>query len=748
MKKSIDRRQFVKTSLQGVAGMGLGALPLLPQGCAVEGQKTVFGACYHDCPDRCSWQVTVEKGKVLSFGANPSNPYTAGKLCNKMVHFPQDVTYHPDRILTPLKRVGAKGSGQFEPIDWEQAIEEVAIKLQAIITKKGGQAILPYSYGGNQGMIQSKSISRRFFAKIGSSQLERTICGSAAVAGVLATNGQTTGVLPEDIVHSRFIILWGTNPVLSNQHLWPLIQQAKAQGAKVVLVDPFVSATAAQVDWHIQPLPGTDVALALGLIHVILQEELEDKDYVKQYTTGIKELRQHVQAYSPQKVATLTGIAESTIIELAKTYAKSSPSLIRVLIGMEHHVNGGAAFRAIAMLPALTGAWRQLGGGLMHMTYELFGQALNWSGIGLPPELAAASKERRWLSMIQLGRILTSKDLEPSVDALIVFNANPAVTTPNQSLVVEGLRRTDLLTIVLEHFRTDTARYADYIFPATSVLENWDVLNSWGTPYLHLNEPAITPLGEAKSNTEFFRLLAKAMGFSEDYLFESDLSMVQKVLDSDHKYMEGITFESLRKTGWAKLNIPQKWMPHAEGNFNTLSGKCQFYAPDIDPPLPDYQPHAYTQQQKKDYPFHLLTIKNTKNFLNSSHANVDYLLRKEGPPSLEMNAKDAQVKSIRTGDIVRVFNKKGSLQVRVQISKKVRRGVVCLPQGHWSVLQADQRSANVLTPDLLTDMGRGGAMQEAKVNVEKFKIKKLPTLLSKIPKVSKLPEVDCAKNWD
>ncbi len=716
-KNSIDRREFFEISTKGAVGIGLLSLPFSQSGCTSDSTKTVRGACYHDCPDRCSWQVTVADNKVIEFKASTDNPFTAGKLCDKMDNFPNEVTFHPDRILSPLKRVGEKGKSEFEKISWEQAIKEVSDRLKSIIDKKGGEAILPYSFGGNQGMVQGDGISKRFFARVGASQLERTICGDAAVAGVLATNGQTTGVLPEDIIHSRYIVLWGTNPILSNQHLWPFIENARKQGAKVVVVDPFKSLTAEQADEHIQPKPGTDTALALGLIHIILAEQLQDQDYIDQYTEGIEKLANHVEQYNPETVSEITGIEKETIVEFARAYAAGTPSLIRVLIGMEHQANGSSAFRAIAMLPALTGAWKNFGGGLMHMAYEFAGQALNWDGYNLPPELA--NKKMRSINMVQLGKALTNTELSPGIDALFVFNSNPAVTTPNQNLVLQGLQREDLLTVVLEHFVTDTARYADYIFPATTVLENWDILDSWGTPYLNINEPALEPLGESKPNTEFFRLLSKEMGFTESYLHESDLNIVKKTLETDHALLKGITFESLRKSGWARYNIPQKWMPHATGNFKTESGKCQLYAPDLDPPLPDYHPVAYTKEQNGKYPLQLLTPKSTKYFLNSSHANINRLVEREGKPFLEISQQDAMARNIVDGDELKVFNQRGRVFITARIGAKVKSGIVSLPQGYWPSLIKGGSSANALTNDLLTDEGGGGAFHETRVEVVK-----------------------------
>ncbi len=718
---NLNRRKFINLSVQGAAAIGVSLPVLATFGCEEASAKTVHGACYHDCPDTCSWKATVENGKVTKFEASTDNPYTNGKLCNKMEDFPGDVTFHPDRILTPLKRVGEKGKGVFETISWENALNEVATNLKEIIKEKGAEAVLPYNYAGTQGKIQGNAISNRFFARLGATKLERTICGETAAVGVLATNGKTTGVLPEDIIHSRYIICWGTNTAVSNQHLWPLIGKARQEGAKLVVIDPFQSQTAMQADWHVQPMPGTDTALALAMIHVILNENLQDQDYVDRYTVGVEELRKHAEQYSPDKVATLTGLEPELIKKLAREYAAAAPSLIRVLIGLEHQANGGSAFRAIAMLPALTGAWKEFGGGLMHYTYELFGDALNWERLNFHETIPR--KVTRVVSMIQIGRALNDQAMKPGIHALVVYNTNPAVIAPNQNLVIKGLEREDLFTVVLEHFMTDTALYADYIFPATTQLEHWDILDSWGQTYINLNEPAIEPQGQSKPNSEFFRLLAKEMDYPEEYLFESDLDIIKKTLDSPHEYMKGISFESLRKTGWAKLNLPEKWMPHAEGNFGTASGKCEFYSVTQKKEggtfMPEYRPVLYSEGELKKYPLHLLTIKSTKNFLNSSHANVNRLRGAEGKPMLEIHPQDAKVRGVSDGDTVKAFNQYGELYITARIREKVRPGVVCIPQGFWKSLVEGDSTANALTRDLLTDMGRGAAFHEARIEVVK-----------------------------
>ena len=716
-----NRRHFVQISAQGLVGVGMGTFAvsnLSLIGCATENSsKRVFGACHHDCPDTCSWEIETQNDQVVSFKASSSNPYTAGKLCNKMDRFDSEVVFSPNRLLKPLKRVGAKGHAEFKEVSWEEAIRDVALRIKSIISEKGGEAILPFSYGGNEGIVQNNA-GFNFFKHIGASNLGRTICGDAAVAGIEAVNGQSTGIMPEDIVFSRYIILWGTNTLYTNQHLWPYIEKARAAGAKLVVIDPFISATAEVADIHIQPFPGTDTALALGMIYVILTEGLQDQDYIDKYTSGFEELKAHVQKYSPQYVSEITGLDISTIEELARNYATSRPSLIRILIGMEHQSNGSSAFRTIGMLPALTGAWKDLGGGLMHMSYELFGQCLNYSIFELPEEIN--SKKVRSINMVELGKALTEKVMEQTVDALFVYNANPAVTIPNQNLVLAGLKREDLFTVVIEHFMTDTAMYADYVFPATTPFENWDLFTSWATPYININQPAIPPLGLAKPNTEFFRLLAGEMGFTENYLFLEDKSIVQSVLKSDHPYMEGITFDSLEKTGWARLKVPNEWRPHEAGNFNTASKKCLLYNPDVQPSLPDYVAVTQSETDNKSYPLRLLSIKSTRYFLNSSHANITTLRDLEGQPMLDIHELDAKNYGIADGDEVKVFNQRGEVFLKARIKNKVKKGVVCMPQGYWNSLMPQGSSANALTHDLLTDMGGGAAIQDTMVNVMKL----------------------------
>lgn len=724
-KTNISRRKFLDLGLKGYAGAQLAqTVPIaMMSACAQieQGGHTVHGVCYHDCPDSCSWTVTVRDGEVVRFGPNDQNPYTGGSLCNKMEKFPLDVTYHRERILTPLKRVGRKGSGEFEPISWDQALEEVSVKLKRIINTHGAESVLPFGYAGTQGMIQGSVMSNRFFARMGSSLLGATICGSTAVTGNTLVNGQTLGVLPEDIVHSKYIVLWGTNTLHSNVHLWPLIQQARKAGARLIVVDPFESATARASDWHIQPMPGTDVALALGVMHVLIREELIDTDYIEKHTLGYEELAKHVAGYPPGTVSRMCDLPEAVIESFAREYAQARPSLIRILIGMEHNRNGGDAFRAVSMLPSLTGAWRDHGGGLMHMTYELAGEALNYERVNLHESMREG--EARTINMVELGKALTSPGTDPPVRALFVYNTNPVVTMPNQNLVRKGMEREELLTVVLEHFMTDTAKYADYVFPATTQLEHWDVVDSWGQTYINLNQPAIPARGESKPNSEFFRLLAEKMGYTEAAFRETDLEIAKSIFQTEHPYMQGVNFDYLKEHGWARFRVPEPWLPHKEGNFGTASGKCEFYNPGLAaqgvPPLPEYKKVPYSQYQVSNFPLQLLTIKSTKWFLNSSHANVSRLQKAEGPPALDISPADAQARGITNGDKIRVFNENGEMQLTARIGKRTRRGVVCLPQGFWPSLLEGGSSANALTNDWLADLGGGSALQDTRVQVER-----------------------------
>jgi anaerobic selenocysteine-containing dehydrogenase len=684
----------------------------------------VQGACPHDCPDTCAWQVTVEDGRAVGLRGDPAHPFTRGTLCAKVNHYIERAQ-SPDRLLHPLRRTGPKGSGQFERIGWDEALDHIASRLKAIVARDGGTAVLPYSYLGTQGVVQCNSMSQRFFHRLGATRLVRAICGGAGGAGVTATNGIAMGIMPEDIVHSRHIILWGTNTVVTNVHLWPFIREARQAGARLVVIDPAQTRTSEQADWHVRPRPGTDTALALGMMHVIVREQWHDADYVERFTIGFEALRERLTEYPPERAAEITGVAASDIETLARGYATTRPSVIRTLVGLEHHAHGGMTYRTIACLPALVGAWRDRGGGLLHMVSRLRMLALNMPSVEMP-ELEDTSL--RSINMVQVGRALTDTTMMPPIRALVVYNSNPAATTPNQNLVLEGLKRDDLFTVVIEQFMTDTARHADIVLPATSQLEHLDLFWSWGQPSLTINLPAIAPQGEALPNTEIFRRLATHMGFDDAYFSDSDEEIVRRALVSAHPYADGITYEGLKEKGWVRFKVPDGHRPYAEGQFPTPSGKCEFYSETLAgqgrDPLPGYTPAQESPDGdaglRSRYPLALVTAKSALHFLNSSYANLPRHLRAEKEPVADIHPTDARSRSIADGDIVRVFNDRGVLTLRARVGTRVIPGMIAVPSGWWASLSPGGSSANALTADGLSDLGGGGDFHDTLVDVRKM----------------------------
>ncbi len=712
----ISRREFIHRSAVGATAL-LGARCTTQQ---VDGRSQVYGACMHDCPDTCSWIVTTENGRAVAIEGDDSHPLTRGSLCEKMDGFLTDVVYNPDRLLHPLRRVGEKGSlgdAQFERVSWDDALDDIASRLKSIISEHGPTAILPYSFAGTEGLVQGKSLDRRFFSRLGATRLGRNICGSTAHAGLAATMGTSTGILPEDIVHSRFIIIWGSNPVVTNPHGWPHIERAQRDGARVVVIDPLRTVTAERADLHLRPSPGTDAALALGMMHVIVSEGLQDVEYVENYTLGFDRLRPRLSEYPPERVSEITGLKSADIVELAKAYATTQPATIRMQIAMEKHSNGAMMYRTVACLPALVGAWRHRGGGLLQFTGQFFGEALDLESVGMP-ELEDPTT--RSVNMVQLGRALTDTELDPPIQALIVYNSNPGTIAQNQNLVFEGLKRKDLLTVVLDHFVTDSAQFADYILPATTEAEHLDLIAPWGSRHLAMNLPAIEPQGEALTNTEIFRRLSRRLGLEEPYLYTSDEEIIKTALASGHPYLEGITYERLRREGWAPLNLPEPWLPFAKGGFPTSSGKCELYAESLEnnglDPLPRHEP---PEGDREDLPLTFMSPKSERYFLNSSHANQPRHLRAAGEPRLQIHPDDAEARRIESGDKVRVYNSRGSIELSAVVDDATLPKVVTMPHGWWASLLPGGSSANALTPDGLSDLGGGGAFYDAKVEVEK-----------------------------
>ncbi len=676
---------------------------------------TVLGTCHHDCPDSCGWVVTVEDGVATKLRGNPAHPFSAGELCPKVNRF-LDRVYSPERLLHPLRRVGPKGSGEFEPVSWDDALALAAAGLREVIDRHGGEAVLPWWSAGTQGQIQMSALDQRLFAHIGASQLTGSLCGNTVRAGVSATNGTGKGIDPMDLRHSRLILLWGTNTRISNRHLWPTIEAARANGATVVVIDPVRTVTADAADWFVQPLPGTDGALALAMMHVLVRDDLIDHDYVDRHTLGFDELAGRVADWPPERAAPICGIRADDVERLATAYGTTRPVAIRTLIGAEHREHGAMLFRTLACLPALVGAWRDRGGGLCRSTGVWFGDHVA-EAVG--PVLGGAP--RRAINMNLLGQALNDTTLDPRVHALVVWCGNPLVTVPNSELIRRGLERDDLFTIVSEQFLTDTARYADVIFPATTQIEQRDIVTAWGHLYLGWNEPAIEPLGEAVPNTELWRRLAGAMGFDDPELFADD----DTLLDASLHRLAPEDREALRRDGFLRLPLPDDLRPFADGDFPTPSGKVQLFSEALGrrghDPLPTYVPSAEGPGGDPavvgSFPLVLITTKSRSRFLNSSYSHLPKHGPLEGEPRLEIDAADAAARGVSDGDEVRVWNERGVLAVRAEISDRVRTGVVSLPFGWWRRHHGDTGSANSLTNDTLTDWGGGVAFHDTLVEV-------------------------------
>jgi anaerobic selenocysteine-containing dehydrogenase len=677
---------------------------------AASNGRLVKGACGHDCPDTCGWVVEVRDGEAVSLVGDPEHPFTRGTLCAKVNHYLERV-YHPERVLHPLKRVGPKGEGQFERVSWDEALSDIASRWQAIIRESGAEAILPYSSAGVQGLIQMASLDRRLFGVLGASRLERAICGGVAAAGMKATIGVGSGSDPEDIVHSRFIVLWGTNTIVTNLHFWPYVREAKRRGATVVVVDPIRTRTAEEADWHLAIRPGSDATLALAMMHVMVRDGLVDHDYVSRCSVGYEALVERVREYAPAMVASRIGLTNEEIERFARAYATTQPSLLRPLIGIEHHRNGGMQFRTLACLPVLSGAWRHRGGGLARSTHALQFAALDIDSVERPDVHVAGIRS---LNMRDLGRDLCDRTLTPPVRALMVYGANPVVSMPNQLATREGLRREDLFTVVHDLFVTDTALYADYVLPATSQIEHLDLSPAWGHLYLALNRPAIAPRGESVSNTELFRRLAKALGRSEPWLFESDESMLRGALASGHPWLDGITYERLWQEGHVRLNRPEDWRPFAEGGFPTPSGKAELYSSALEDAGLDPLPSSGDVAQG---PGLQLISGKALHFMNSGYGHMERHRRRAGVLFIELHADDARARGVADGDLVSVSGPRGAVQAVCRVSDRVRPGVAWMPYGGLHDASGARRSVNVLTSEEPTDWGGGSGLYDAFVEV-------------------------------
>ena len=684
----------------------------------------VRATCPLDCPDTCALLVTVEDGVATAVKGDPEHPTTAGVLCTKVSRYTER-TYHADRLLTPLRRVGKKGEGKFERISWDEALDLIAARLTPIAARNP-QAILPYSYCGTMGLVQGESMSSRFFNQLGASLLDRTICASAGATGYRYTVGATIGTDLEQFQNAKLIIIWGGNPIASNLHFWMRAQEAKRNGATLIAIDPYRSLTAEKCHQHIALLPGTDAALALGLMQVLIAEDLVDHDYIAQYTLGYEALKQRAAEWTPERTAEVCGISVTEVVELARLYGQACRSgegaAIRANYGVQRVRGGGMAVRNIACLPALTGAWRHAAGGMQLSSSGSF--PVNRKALQRPDLLQGTP---RTINMSTIGDDLlktASAEFGPQVEAVIVYNSNPLAVAPDSAKVEQGFAREDLFTVVLEQFQTDTVDYADIVLPATTQLEHVDAHSTYGHLYMMANNAAVAPLGEAKANTEIFRLLAQRMGFDDPCFQESDEALAAQAFDATDARAVHFDWESLKQKGWQKLNMPDA--PFAHGGFATPSGKCEFYSASMAQagldPLPSYiapyESPASNPELAARYPLAMISPP-ARNFLNSTFVNVKSLRAAEGEPHLDIHPDDCAARGIAAGDMVRIFNERGSFVARARVTDKARRGLVVGLSVWWKKLASDGKNANEVTSQRLTDMGRAPTFYDTLVEVEK-----------------------------
>lgn len=658
--------------------------------------RIVRGACPHDCPDTCAMHVTVESGRATKVGGDPDHPITVGFLCGKVSNY-LDRVYSDDRILHPLVR----DDGTLRRATWDEALDRVAAGLTEVREEFGGESILPYSYMGTQGLIQGNTMSARVMNVLGASNLERTICATAGIVGTVMAHGLSPEVDPEEWPNARYVLIWGWNPLSTAPHLWRKLLDARKRGARIVAVDPFRSRTARVADEHLSPLPGTDAALAMGMMRAVVDAGLQDDEWCRDHADGYEELLTALEAQPVERCAELCGVPAEDIERIGREFATQRPSLLRLGVGAQRHMGAPAAYSTIASLPALTGAWRDRGGGCSYIptatASAISSQPLEREDLRRGPV--------RTINMSQLGQALTDPRLDPPVKALVCWNSNPGSIAPDQERVLEGLRRDDLFVVVLEQFMTDTAAHADVVLPATTQLEHLDVLFSWGHHYVTWNEPAIEPLGEAKPNTEAFRLIAQRLGFNEPCFADTDRQLVDALLD-------GFAENGLRERGWTKVDLGQGPVPHADGGFGTESGRVMLRAEYV-PPV-EVADGALAQR----FPLAMITPK-THLFLNSTFANQKRQHSAQPSPEVVVHPDDAQPREIEDGARVRVFNDRGDFTCPARVSDDARRGVLVAPMGWWNGDYKGGRSGQATTSQALTVLGNAPTFNDNRVEVER-----------------------------
>jgi anaerobic selenocysteine-containing dehydrogenase len=704
--------------------------------------KTVRGACPQDCPDTCAFIYHVEDGKLVEVTGDPAHPMTRGGLCVKLKDFAEH-HYNPDRILYPMKRGGSKGSGKYERISWDEALSTIKSKWTDIIGQYGSQAIMPHAYLGNQGTANGLTAGDAFFNRLGSTVAEKTYCESGSSTAWVMTVGPTGGLDVESLTYAKYIIVWGMNMVSTNLHAWPFVLEAKSKGAKIVVIDPFKSRTAKQAEWHIAIKPGTDAALALGMMNVIIQEGLVDYDYVEKYTLGYEELKARAAEFPVERVSEITGIPAADIVKLAREYATTPPAAIREGVAVERSPGGGDAVRAITCLPALIGAWRHVGGGAVEMPIYEFPMSV--AHVSRPDWIRPGT---RVINELDLGAALTGKmKLDPPIKSVFVYNSNPVSQAPDAGELVRGLQREDLFTVCSELFITDTAKYADILLPSTMQAEQYDIMVTWGHLYIMLNQPAIPAPGECVANIDLFRRLAKTMGFNDDYWDLTDDEWLTLAYDWKSPALEGITLDILKKDGWKRLNVgmPDVRAPHTEGNFKTPSGKCEFKSSMAEGGnmVLDVWRSGYTEMQVGGYvdpvpnyiapdevidsapakparfPLNLLSPK-PHAFLNTQYGNEAPQMKRQGEQRIMINPSDAASRSIANGAYVRVFNERGTFEAKADLTDDVGAGLIVTNVGHWPGLNRTGTAVNSTTAPRHANLGQAGVYSDNRVEVERI----------------------------
>jgi anaerobic selenocysteine-containing dehydrogenase len=684
-------------------------------------ERHIPGACPLDCPDTCAWVVTVRDGAAVALRGDRAHPYTRGALCAK-VHRYLDYTRAPDRLLHPMRRVGAKGEGRFARISWDEALDEIVARWRDVVARHGPAAIWPYYGSGTMGMLQGVAgAGRRLWNVLGTSQHVMTICTIAGGYGTGYTLGDNrVGMDPETLAYSKLILLWGTNTLTTNHHLWKYIDAARRQGAHVVAIDPIRTRTAAAVDEHLAPIPGTDAALALGLLHVVVSSGREDREFIAAHTTGWEAFHRRILDYPPERVSAITGLPRERIVGLGERLATTRPTGIRLTMGLQRHAGGGMAVRAITCIPGVTGDWRYPGGGAVYDTRGFFRG--NWPGLWRD-DLRPPGTRR--LSMTRLGEALLEVH-DPPVASLLIYASNPLASVPDQGKARRGLAREDLFTVVVENFQTDTADYADLLLPSTMQTEHADLHYAYGHIYLNWNEPAVPAPGECLPHTELFRRLARRLGVTEPSVYDSDDDLARAVLASDDAALAGITLERLKHDGWARLSVPTPFVPFADG-FPTPSGKLQFFSPrmieaGLDP-VPDYTPPYEAAQRDTDlaarYPLALIAGA-SHYLLNSMFANVPDLERRQGAPAVVLHPDDAAARGLRDGDLARIHNDRGEFQATVRVSDAVRPGVAAASKGFWPKRVPGAANANATVAERDSDMGGGAVFHDNRVEVARL----------------------------